>query len=212
MITDSEHNVSDLTKVLIKRVHGGRKQHTRFYQSALDDKQLSPAAVRSGPSLLQQILFLALGLVVGLFLVLFFKNYTFSSIIDLLPFAKNDSVIVVPDHNESDITLKSIPPSKSKPLSPPQQQPRELIFTEAQKRKAIEEVIEERRKKPAQYIASSNQSESAYQYKIDLFSGGTIYTDNADIGKDTITYKSASGLVISINRNEIKSMKWVKAY
>ncbi len=71
MTTDSEQNVSDLTKVLIKRVHGGRKQHTRYYQSALDDKQPSPPADRSGPSLLQQILFLTLGLVVGLFLVFF---------------------------------------------------------------------------------------------------------------------------------------------
>jgi hypothetical protein len=212
MTTDNEQNVSDLNKIIIKRIHGGRKHHTRFYQSALADKQPSSPAEKSCPTLLQQILFMACGLMVGLLLVLYFKNYTLSSLIDLLPFAKNDSVIVVPNSNDPKPNTNPTPSSKSKQKSSPQQQPRELEFSQAKINKAMEEVQEERERKSAHLVTSSNQSNSAYQYKIELFSGGTIYTDNADIKEDVITYKSNRGLVISIDRDEIKSMKWVMSY
>jgi hypothetical protein len=46
-----------------------------------------------------------------------------------------------------------------------------------------------------------------FLYEIDLFSGGRISTDNVIITKKEITFKSDKGLIVSLNREEVKSMK-----
>ncbi|MEE4241851.1 MAG: hypothetical protein V2I36_10300 [Desulfopila sp.] len=58
----------------------------------------------------------------------------------------------------------------------------------------------------------SSTEKPPYQFEIELHSGGKIYTDNADIEDDVVTFTNHKGLVVSINRGEIKDMKWVNAY
>ena len=63
---------------------------------------------------------------------------------------------------------------------------------------------------PQQGIEKNNSVETMYQYEIKLFSGGVIYTDNAKIVGDDVTYTGRNGLIISINKAEIQSMKRIK--
>ena len=49
-----------------------------------------------------------------------------------------------------------------------------------------------------------------YRYEIELHSGGWIYTDNIVMEDDRVTYTSKRGLEVSINRNEIRTLKRVR--
>ena len=49
-----------------------------------------------------------------------------------------------------------------------------------------------------------------FLYEIELFSGGRISTDNVIITQKEITFKSDKGLIVSLNREEVKSMKKIK--
>lgn len=47
-------------------------------------------------------------------------------------------------------------------------------------------------------------------YEIELYTGATIYTDNAMVSSDKVTYTSSNGLITSINKYEVKSMRRMK--
>ncbi len=49
--------------------------------------------------------------------------------------------------------------------------------------------------------------EQKFLYEIELFSGGWIYTDNLTITDEEITYISGKGLIVSLNRDEVKTMR-----
>ena len=87
------------------------------------------------------------------------------------------------------------------------QKSKDLSFNNDEIQKAMEDVIAKRN------VDNKNQVGSVsprYQYEIMLFSGGKIYTDNAEIGENYVKYESRRGLIISLNRDEIKSMKRVR--
>lgn len=46
-----------------------------------------------------------------------------------------------------------------------------------------------------------------FLYEIELSSGGWIYTDNLTITDDEVTYISDKGLIVSLNRDDVKTMK-----
>lgn len=71
----------------------------------------------------------------------------------------------------------------------------DLTFTDEQVQQAMKEVINEKRN---------------YLYEIELVTGGWVYTDNAEVTDEKITYTSANGIVVSVNRDEVKTMKRVK--
>ncbi|WP_163336173.1 hypothetical protein [Desulfopila sp. IMCC35008] len=45
-----------------------------------------------------------------------------------------------------------------------------------------------------------------YRYEIELFSGSRIFTDNAVMSKDTVSFEDSGGLWVSIDKNEVKKM------
>lgn len=84
-------------------------------------------------------------------------------------------------------------------------------FTDDQIATAMKKVLSEKKtEKPKDDNASKKVVEQKYLYEIELFSGGLISTDNVIITNKTITYKSNKGLVVSLNREEIKTMKKIK--
>ncbi len=88
------------------------------------------------------------------------------------------------------------------------QEPKEYSFSEDQVKSAMEEVIRQKiERPPSANDNSTDQSEPRYQFEIELHSGVKIYTDNAEIGKDMVRYSSRNGLVISLDRDEIKTMR-----
>ena len=68
-------------------------------------------------------------------------------------------------------------------------------------RQALEDILRPDGQKPAP---------PRYRYEIELHSGGWIYTDNIVMEDDRVTYTSKRGLEVSINRNEIRTLKRVR--
>jgi restriction system protein len=84
-------------------------------------------------------------------------------------------------------------------------------FTHDQVTRAMEEVLNEKKSEQLKNIkADQKGEEQKYLYEIDLFSGGQISTDNVTITKEKISFKTDKGLIVFLNREEIKTMKRIK--
>ena len=57
---------------------------------------------------------------------------------------------------------------------------------------------------------ASTQKQIETSYEIHLFSGGKIYTDNAKITDTKVIYKNKRGVVVSIDIDEIETMKKIQ--
>jgi restriction system protein len=94
------------------------------------------------------------------------------------------------------------------------QKPREkeLIFTEEQIRQAMADVLQQKRRQQEEEIGGEEAAVEPvrYRYEIELHTGGWIYTDNAVVSDEMVTYTGARGLVVSLNRDEVKSLKKVR--
>ncbi len=91
-----------------------------------------------------------------------------------------------------------------------QPQENDRVFSVEQVRQAMEEVLRNNSRQ-----AKNSDSEGAaepvlYRYEIELHSGGWISVDNAEITDKTIIYTGRRGLVVSLDRNEVRSMKRVR--
>lgn len=214
MESSKHEKASKLTKILIKKIHGGRKQDSRFWQSKTGEIEQSHDNSRKNPAKILQIAALISGILVGCIVVTVKYGPDFvpdlyhsliSSIRSYLPERKSPIVI---RPNSIPIEQPDIEESKE----------RELSFTDEQVRRAMEEVL--LKQKNEQFAdaresqitdSQTSQEKISYEYEIELYSGGKIYTDNAKIDGDQIRYKGRNGLVVSIDKNEIKTMKRRKA-
>ncbi len=92
-----------------------------------------------------------------------------------------------------------------------QTEQKDVRFTDDQVTRAMEEVLSEKKSEQLKNIkAGQKGEEQKYLYEIELFSGGRISTDNIIIRNKEITYRSDKGLVVSLNREEVKTMKKIK--
>ncbi len=75
----------------------------------------------------------------------------------------------------------------------------------------MEEVLSEKKTEQLKDIKAGRKGEEQkYLYEIELFSGGRISTDNVIITNKEVTYRSDKGLIVSLNREEVKTMKKTK--
>jgi restriction system protein len=89
-------------------------------------------------------------------------------------------------------------------------EPKDYNFSEDQVKSAMEEVLRDKiDQSDTAQEGTPEQPEPRYQFEIQLHTGAKIYTDNAEIRNDTVSYSSKNGLIISVNREEIKTMKRV---
>lgn len=91
--------------------------------------------------------------------------------------------------------------------------PTELVFSDEQVRQAAAELLTKQNEVNADNT-TGNDTETAtieYVFEIELLSGGLITTDNATLEDDTVTFTDKKGFVVSINKDEIRTMKKVKA-
>ncbi len=87
----------------------------------------------------------------------------------------------------------------------------DLTFTDEQVQRAMAEVLNEKKNEQLKITTPGNEEEKRnYLYEIELFNGGWVYTDNAEVTDEKITYTSATGIVVSVNRDEVKTMKKIK--
>ena len=88
---------------------------------------------------------------------------------------------------------------------------KDVRFTDDQIARAMKEVLNEKKSEQLKNIkAGQKGEEQKYLYEIELFSGGRISTDNVIITSKEITYRSDKGLVASLSRTEVKTMKKIK--
>ena len=84
----------------------------------------------------------------------------------------------------------------------------DIKFTDIQIKQAMEDVVNKKRRQQFEIGATDSEEEDGnFIYEIELLSGGWIYTDNAEINEKKITYRSANGIVVSIDRTAVKTMK-----
>jgi len=78
--------------------------------------------------------------------------------------------------------------------------------------RAIKEVLSAKKNEQSINIEGDGQKaeEQKYYYDIELFSGGFITTDNLTLTNNEVTFKSSKGLVVTLNREDVKSMKKIK--
>ncbi len=102
-------------------------------------------------------------------------------------------------------------PAQSREIgSARQPQENDRVFSGEQVRQAMEDVLRNNSRQ-----AENNDGEGAaepvfYRYEIELHSGGWISVDNAEITDKTIIYTGRRGLVVSLDRDEVRSMKRVR--
>lgn len=94
------------------------------------------------------------------------------------------------------------------------------IYTTEDIEKAKREVMAEKRREQAygtggakstlevgQPVAASEVEERKHIYRIDLHTGGAIFTESIQQEEDSVTYQDKNGLVISIQTGEVKDVK-----
>lgn len=84
----------------------------------------------------------------------------------------------------------------------------ENSFTDDQITRAVKEVLSEKKSEPLKDINPGPRAEAEkYHYEIELFSGGWIYTENVTITEKEVTYISNKGLIVSLLRDDVKTMQ-----
>jgi restriction system protein len=97
----------------------------------------------------------------------------------------------------------------SKPIE--QIEGKDLRFTNDQVKKAKEEVLREKTSEQFKKMESGKDGgEQKYFYEIELFAGGRVHADNAEITDKEITFKNNKGLVVTLNKDEVKTIKKIK--
>lgn len=204
--------VTDLTKIIINKTHGGRKQDSKFWQSEFGENTTTQNE-KSGLTIIPLILAAMTGSVVGsLLLITFFQKDIIINIPEnvIKPYIKDSHIGSIPlARSSKNMESEQKAPSSAEKPYIKNQQGKEYSVSDQQLNKAIEKALQENRVRSQN---DKNLNQGKYQYEIELYSGGKIYIDNADIGKDAIRYRSDRGLLISLNRKEIKTMKRVKVY
>lgn len=83
--------------------------------------------------------------------------------------------------------------------------------TTIQIRDAVESLLENRQ---AEFIQKSGAVKSntvpSYLYEIELLSGGWVYSDNVLVEGQTVTYTGSNGVIVSLLKDEIKTVKRVR--
>ncbi len=87
----------------------------------------------------------------------------------------------------------------------------EQRFTDEQIRRAGQSLLHEKEEKQYQDIEmGKTEKGKKYYYEIELVSGGHIFSNKVNISGDKITYRNNRGLVTSLSKNEVKSMKKIE--
>lgn len=209
-----EDHVSPVTKVLVDKIHAGRKQDSKFWQSEFDNKEMQKEESVGG-SIFSKILKIVMllfvtGLLVVSLLVAFvyfrpnvFPSLTHSKIYQTLSRYLPESDIIAPLNRPGDAEQPDESDSRN----------REFKFSQEQINRAKKEVIESKNEIDLSTIDSLKKKfnklndQITYQYEIEFVSGGRVYSENVRMSGDVVTFENDRGLVVSIHKDDIKTMK-----
>ena len=81
-------------------------------------------------------------------------------------------------------------------------------YTDEQVTRAVKELLVEKQSHQPNAIKPDQKVEEKKPlYEIELFSGGIFFTDNVAITNTEVTYKDNKGMIVSLNKNEVKTIK-----
>ena len=209
-----EDDVSPVTKLIVDKIHAGRRQDSRFWRSEFDDGEISGEEPGGGLILMKILKVISFLVMIGLLVV--------CMLVALIYFRPN----VFPSLTHSTIyqTLSRYLPESdaivplNKPMAPEQVggsdgKVKEYTFSQEQIDKAKYEVNKSKKEMglsnnpPAQIKFNTSDEPIRYRYEIEFVSGGRVYSENVRMSGDTLTFENNKGLVVSVNKNDIKTMK-----
>lgn len=207
-----------LTKTLVKKIHGGRKQDSKFWQSEFNSKSLENIPlgeenthkdiIRANREW-KKVVYGSAVVILFLFTIVFLRP-------DLFPFlsyagAYNSISQFFPDKQNaiepiSKPIVKTIPViAKQPPAVTEPEKPSEpyYVITQEMVDNAFGKVLSEK-----QYHSERTENiDKQYYYIIKLAMGDEIKTDNIRINSDTVSYRDPKGYKIEIDKFEISQVK-----
>ncbi|MFT5700264.1 MAG: hypothetical protein ACI8ZB_003136 [Desulforhopalus sp.] len=208
-----------VTKVIVDKIHAGREHDSKFGQSEFDNEEVSKPNLVRGRSefnILRFVLFFLLfSFVIQLFLIgfVYYKPGVFPTLTNFRPYK-----IACEYLNEltSGIGVKIVVPAKdSGEIEGKKEKLKEYSFSQNQITKAKRQVLDQKKVDSSAngVVKRTNESKSKvnenveYRYEIEFISGGRLQTNNAIIADNIVTFENKKGLVVSVSKDEILSMK-----
>ncbi|MCP3888289.1 MAG: hypothetical protein GY702_05375 [Desulfobulbaceae bacterium] len=218
--------VLPLINVVIDKIHGGRKQDRKFWQrgsansrneyTGFSNKEI-PNEQPEGFSENLKITkvrrsIYAIGIVTMgcVFALVYIRPDLFSFLSYSKIYQTNNDHF--PDKNENQYQIG--PNSTSRP-SDSSTEPRDYKFSPEQVSRARRTVLQTEKNK-SNFVGKKNLKENfpiksfkdnKHRYEIELSSGRFVYADSVIVTDDKITFENIKGLVVSVDRSDVKTLK-----
>jgi len=230
MKSSNQDRVSPLTKVIVDKVHGGRKVDSKFWQSEFDNSGNDSVSIpiekpEDLDSFLKNLkarrtlLFAGVMVLCLLYSMVYFRP-------DLFPFlsySKIYSTISEYFPDKKKVNNNARPITKSQPVvrsNGESSSNQDYTFSKDQVEKAKRELIDLSKSKQLRqknnyrgtYVNSKNKPTNEHikavnsLYEIELLTGGRFTTKNVKITGDEVTFVSDRGLVVTIKKQDVKTL------
>lgn len=215
----NKNQVSPVTKVIVEKIHAGRKQDSKFWQSEFDIEEVSKpesSRERSEFNIFRfVVLFLLFSFVIQLFLIgfVYYKPDAFPALTNFRPYKIVSDYL---DELTNGIGMKEAAPAKEAGWAEGKKEElKEYSFSQDQITKAKKQVLDQKKvdSRATGVVKLVNEPTSKvsenvdYRYEIEFISGGRVQTNNAIIADNIVTFENNKGLVVSVSKDEILSMK-----
>jgi hypothetical protein len=235
MKNQKNDHVSSFVKVIIDRVHGGRKQDRKFWDRKIENPRNDLGGFSNGEIPIEQQEGFAQTLkqarakravfLLGILLLCFVFALVYSRP-NLFPFLSYSKIYqsiseYFPEKYEAKNQIKAVAP---KPLEEPvasRTAKKEYTFSEEQIARAKFNVENEKKQNPlstseSYHIRSGKLKRDSlsksfkdyeHRYEIEFLSGRRFYADSIIVTDDMVTFENKRGLIFSVSKNEVKTMK-----
>ncbi|MBU1456615.1 MAG: hypothetical protein KKD01_18010 [Proteobacteria bacterium] len=197
MKDQSEQKPSKVTKVLVDKIHGGRKQDSKFWQSEFSETKREP--IQQGHtkrgSFIESFVFFVV-FFVGIGIVAYGGSYLYKRY--YTEFANPIQPIKQTTANST---------SERRPVKKPAATIDDKPITQKELDRAIQKALADKSKT---ITKNAPPQATNFYYKVELVNGGKIEAESATREGDLLTIKDRKGLVFSVNLNEIKNVKKIK--
>lgn len=229
MDKNSQIEPSKLTKVIVHKIHGGRKRDSKFWQSdfghydssiekpiGVDDQLIQSKSRRLFLKVILStipLLFTAVLFRPDTFSFLSYKSI-FSSLREFFPKKENEfqfnysprpSVPESVPGSSISATPEVVPKQRNNPV------PNSNLYSRPKQYGSLKGYPAQPRE--TQTAPREDSDDSAFYkniFEIELLTGRNILTENAMVTEDKVSYQTEAGDILTINRYEVKRMKRYK--
>lgn len=234
MENQKNDHVSSFVKVIIDRVHGGRKQDSKFWDRKIENPRNDLGGFSNGEIPIEEQEGLAQTLkqarskravfLLGILLLCFvfalvysrpnlfpFLSYSkiYQSISEYFPEkykAKNQIKVVAPKPLEEQVESRT---AKKEYTFSEEQVARAKFNIEKKKKQnflSINEPYHVSNEKRKRDPLSKSFEDDKHRYEIEFLSGRRVYADSVIVTDDMVTFENKGGLIFSVSKDEVKKM------